>query len=148
MPVSPPPPGSGGPEPPPDLLGEPLFAYGTLLSTTVLREIVGRIVTGPSATLLDYRRFRISGADYPAIVPHPGGQVDGRLYRGLSVAERSRIAEYEGELYVSCRLPVVVAGRSIEASTYVLRDEHRPLLREGDWSLDEYERARRANPPP
>jgi hypothetical protein len=42
----------------------------------------------------------------------------------------------------------VVAGRSIEASTYVLRDEHRPLLREGDWSLDEYERARRANPPP
>jgi len=43
-----------------------------------------------------YARFRVRGEQYPAILPQPGGSVEGMLLRGLTPAQLARLDEYEG----------------------------------------------------
>ena len=118
-------------------LGAPIFAYGTLLRPDIQRAVIGREVAGEPGLLDGYRRYRVAGADYPAIARSPGAHVEGLVYRGLTVAELGRIDDYEGEVYFKERVAVsrgsANTGTKTLAYAYVIRDEHRHLLLNADW---------------
>jgi hypothetical protein len=117
-----------------------LYTYGTLQVPEVIALIVGRRLVGLPARLAGYSRFRIQDRVYPAIVPAPGGNVEGILYPGLELAELERLDHYEGEIYERCELNVLVAGESLPACTYVLRREHLHRLSGEPWDLAHFER--------
>lgn len=61
-----------------------LFCYGTLQSPRVMRAVTGMQFDGTKGELHDYGIFRVRGADFPGIIPKPGGVVCGIIYHSIS----------------------------------------------------------------
>lgn len=106
-----------------------LFAYGTLMWTEVLESVIGRPLAGVPATLAGYRRIRMRGVHYPAVVSSRNDEVAGVLYDGLSEADFRNLDRFEGEEYE--RLTVRVAAS--EAEVYVLSDAWMHLAEDRPW---------------
>lgn len=74
------------------------FFYGTLTDPDVLGLVLGRSdlaeVARP-ATLPGYRRVRVEGETYPALVADPAGEVDGIVVEGLDDEDDRRIRYFE-----------------------------------------------------
>lgn len=93
-----------------------LFAYGTLQFEPVFRAIAGVSRPARTATLKGYVRYRVRGADYPAIVPAESGEVEGILYTGIGRELLQRIDGFEGSLYRRAVVRVQdEQGRNVEA---------------------------------
>jgi len=112
-----------------------LFAYGTLMWPEVLESVIGRSGAGIPASLDGYRRVRIKGAHYPAVVPSRNDTVTGLLYAGLSEGEFRNLDRFEGEEYE--RLSVCVAG--MEAEVYVLSSAWMHLADSRSWNPEDME---------
>lgn len=95
-----------------------LFAYGTLMWPEVLKSVIGRQLEGTPVTLQGYRRLRIKGEQYPAVIPATGDEVGGILYTDLSASEFLHLDRFEGEEYD--RVAVRIDGT--EANLYVLAE--------------------------
>jgi len=118
-----------------------LFVYGTLMTPAVMRAVVGRVPRSEPAELPGFRRYRLRGRVYPAVVPEPGATVAGRLYRDLTPAEIARLDRYEDTFYR--REPVMVRnaqGRKQRAWCYVLPAQARQRLSARPWHRDAFER--------
>lgn len=81
-----------------------LFAYGTLLSASVQRAVIGRAVSGESAELVGFRKTTVQDGNevFPNLVSQPGESVSGHLFE-VTESELSRIDRYEGDLYARHR---------------------------------------------
>lgn len=116
-----------------------LFAYGTLMCEEIMAEVSGSAPASAPASLRGYRRLRVRGEPYPALVADPNGVVEGVLYRNVSGASWKRLDRFEGELYTRETVQVDQGnGEVLEAATYVARPEFRHLLEEVDWDLGEF----------
>ncbi len=112
-----------------------LFAYGTLMWTEVLESVIGRPLAGVPATLPGYRRIRIKGVHYPAVISSGNDEVTGVLYDGLSEADFRNLDRFEGEEYE--RLTVCVAGKAAEV--YVLSPAWMHLADTRSWHPEDME---------
>lgn len=74
-----------------------VFAYGTLRDPNLLAVVLGHVFAGARrpAVIHGFRRAHVEGFDFPAIVPHPGGQIDGILLEGLTPADLVNLDAYE-----------------------------------------------------
>lgn len=116
-----------------------LFAYGTLRFEPVFRAIAGVSRPAQTAILKGYARYRVRGADYPAIVPAESGEVEGMLYTGIGRQLLQRIDGFEGSLYRRAVVRVQDAkGRNIEAWCYLLRQGRRASLSSEPWDRQQY----------
>ena len=118
-----------------------LFVYGTLMTPAVMRAVIGRVPRSEPAELHGYRRYRLRGKVYPAVVPEPGTTVAGRVYHDLTPAEITRLDRYEDAFYR--REPVTVRdaqGREQRAWCYVLPTQARQRLAARPWHRDMFER--------
>ncbi len=118
-----------------------LFVYGTLMTPAVMRAVIGRVPGSEPAELPGYRRHRLRGKVYPAVVPESGATVAGRLYHDLTPAEITRLDRYEDAFYR--RQPVTVRdahGREQQAWCYVLPAQARQRLAARPWRQDAFER--------
>lgn len=116
-----------------------LFVYGTLLCEDILQQVAGDSFQGIAAQLPGYRRARIRGEWYPAIVPDPAAITPGLLYRGLSGRAMARLDRFEGRMYRRQRVRVELTdGSQTQAWTYVLRPKYRALLSGVDWDLQHF----------
>ena len=115
-----------------------LFVYGTLMVPQVMEAVCGHTQKGLDAVLSNHRRRLVRGEVYPAIVPLPGEQVSGLLYRGLSDEEFYRLDNFEGSLYQRRCVEVVVNGQASVAHAYVLRPAFRQRLSDTPWSLQHF----------
>jgi len=122
-----------------------LFAYGTLQLPLILQAVVGGHWPGTPALLQGYARYRVRGKPYPAIVPEPGGNVAGLVYPGVGANEIEQLDRYEGDLYERQTLDVRAGGATLQALTYVLREQHRALLSNESWELGAFEREHLSN---
>ena len=141
------------------------FFYGTLMAP----EVLHRVCHGPAnptfstaqstylktspAILHDYRRHRVKGADYPAILPAPSSNVRGTFVTGLTDGDIYRLDIFEGDEYerrqVTCRLlttlgdPMTgegnVEGDEVRAETYVWI-AGRGRLDDREWDFAEFQR--------
>lgn len=104
------------------------------------------------AILHNYRRHRVKGADYPAIVPHEGSTVRGTYVTGLTDADVWRLDIFEGPEYRRCIVkPRVltqvgdeegegnVEGNEVEAETYIWSAD-RNDLEDREWDFAEFQR--------
>ncbi len=116
----------------------PLFAYGTLLSDHLRQCVLGRATHTRAATLAGYRRVRLRGRAYPAIVATAGASTTGRLVLDLTTADWARLDEYEGALYRREAVQVIAGDvRPMAAVAFVLASGREDLIEAGTWTLDE-----------
>lgn len=116
-----------------------LFAYGTLMCAEIMQQVAGCLPAQLPATLAGYRRCRLRGEEYPAIVGQQGAAVQGVVYLEVPQEAWRRLDRFEGEMYD--RRPVLVdgaGGKSLAADTYVIRDAFARLLLPAEWSYAEF----------
>jgi gamma-glutamylcyclotransferase (GGCT)/AIG2-like uncharacterized protein YtfP len=118
---------------------ENLFAYGTLMCNSIMREVSGCRLSAVPGTLKGYSRRCVRGEHYPAILPHRQGRVAGVLYREVPDAAWERLDRFEGELYVRRRVAVALGdGAVLLAATYVVAPEFLYRLDQADWDFAEF----------
>ncbi|MBK1672149.1 hypothetical protein CKO35_02305 [Ectothiorhodospira shaposhnikovii] len=111
-----------------------LFAYGTLMFDDVMGKVSGSVPPGEPARLRGFRRGKVQGECFPAIVPGREGVVEGWLYRGLTSRDWRRLDRFEGDFYERRRVRVELrGGRTLPAFTYVLRPVFGHRLTAEDW---------------
>lgn len=106
-----------------------LFAYGTLMWPEVLEAVIGRRLQGTPAVVHGYRRLRVRGERYPAVVPSASDSVEGILYGNLGDSEFEHLDRFEGLEYD--RRTALVNG--LEAQLYVLAGAYRHLADRALW---------------
>lgn len=112
-----------------------VFVYGTLLNDEVLEVILGHTPTKCSAQLHGYKRVKVLGQMYPAILPDENSKVDGAILTELTARDLKRLDEYEGLYYERMPVLVSVAGDlSQHCTTYIFRSEYYKLLSSETWS--------------
>lgn len=115
------------------------FAYGTLQVPEVLSRVLGRVPKLAQAQLADYRRGRVLGQSYPAVVAAHGSCVEGAVLFDLRDDEWRRLDAYEGELYERHMVAVTCnSAQTWTASCYVLRPHYARLFDPAPWSLSEF----------
>jgi gamma-glutamylcyclotransferase (GGCT)/AIG2-like uncharacterized protein YtfP len=121
------------------LTGVPaLFVYGTLLFPEVLYAVSGESPDGAAARLAGYERRLVRGAAYPAILPSPGGRVEGWLWRGLSAAALSRVDRFEGTIYRRQSVRVECEGVTAAADTDVVSPRAAWLVTRHAWDPERF----------
>lgn len=76
------------------------FFYGTLMDPELLALVVGREVPGRDtepAVLPGFRRVRVRGATFPALIAAPEAHVEGLAVSGLTERDIDRARFYEGD---------------------------------------------------
>ena len=120
-----------------------VFAYGSLMSESVLQVLLQRLPTMRPAVLRGFRRYKLDGRSYPAVAPHlPSDAVCGVLLCNLSAAEVATLNAFEDPVYERRLVPVwltdIPSSSAVEALAYVQANDEGPMLIR-DWSLGEFE---------
>ncbi len=116
-----------------------LFAYGTLMCPDIMAEVSGLHRPVTSATLRGYRRLRVKGEDYPALLPAAAGFVPGVIYRDITESAWILLDRFEGEMYVRVRAQVELTDGSVAAAqTYVINGGFGACLEEVEWNFAEF----------
>lgn len=114
------------------------FTYGTLMCADIMARVCGVSLSEP-ADVHGFSRHPVRDADYPGIVPQPGGRVAGRLYRDLPEAAWARLDAFEGEMYARQRVSVQpVIGPPLDAWAYIVKPEFSSHLENGDWDYNAF----------
>ncbi|EIE26750.1 AIG2-like protein [Coccomyxa subellipsoidea C-169] len=118
-----------------------VFVYGTLMSEEVVAALIRRAPRQQPAKIRGYRRHRIKGFIFPAIVPaEESDEVNGLVLYGLNCEEMEVFDEFEGEEYYKTdATPILADGSQVDASVYVWQDSARHLLY-GKWDYQEWRR--------
>jgi len=108
----------------------PLFVYGTLQYKPVLNFLLRRVPTCKPAVIRGYRRCRIIGLPYPAVVVDEAESVEGMLLFDLREDEMEVLHDYEGEEYALQEgvEAVMAGGEAATCSLYMWRDEYLDML--------------------
>jgi gamma-glutamylcyclotransferase (GGCT)/AIG2-like uncharacterized protein YtfP len=100
----------------------------------VMEIVAGRRCASQPARLAGFRRRRVRGAVYPALVPDAGETLEGVLWQGLDGPALARIDRFEGAIYERPALDVTLgSGERRGAFVYLLRPEHRSLAGDAPW---------------
>jgi len=112
-----------------------VFTYGSLMFDRVWSKVVGHVWGKTGARLYGYKRRRIRGAMYPALLPGTDDDyVDGIIYLNVGKSDIEILDRFEGEHYqkeiVECEL---ADGSKIIAGVYVFKEKHRNLIEDEEW---------------
>ena len=111
-----------------------LFAYGTLQFPEIMEAVTGRRFPGTEARVSGYRRRRLEARPYPGIVPRPGEETTGRLYREIDAGSLARLDVFEGRIYDRRRILATSAdGSEVVAWAYVVADAFAYLVTPEVW---------------
>lgn len=118
------------------------FFFGTLMDADVRRLILGRDLPAGQvepAVIERFRRVHVARRNYPMLLPHASGWVDGLLAHGLDGDAMRRLMVYEGKEYHL--VPTTVAdlrGHLVKAAAFLsdrsVQPDHRP------WHLETWQR--------
>lgn len=127
-----------------------LFAYGSLMWPAIMARAcqgpdphgLDSLPAAEAALLLGHERWRVRGEDYPGLRPHPGGQVEGRLYRPLPASVWPALDAFEGDEYERVQVEVNLRqGEPVSAWTYRFRVEFVDRLLSEPWRPEDFEGA-------
>jgi gamma-glutamylcyclotransferase (GGCT)/AIG2-like uncharacterized protein YtfP len=118
-----------------------VFCYGTLEFDIVMKKVAGATFPPEAATLIDYARYMVKNAPYPAVIEEPGAVTEGTLFRGLGDHHMRMIDEYEGSLYDRITSEVLTAkGELIKAYIYIVPATRKHFVGRVPWSKEEFTR--------
>jgi gamma-glutamylcyclotransferase (GGCT)/AIG2-like uncharacterized protein YtfP len=121
------------------------FFYGTLMDAAICARVTGTAVTAARlrpATLDDYKIVRVAEQHYPALVPSPGGRVQGRLLRNVGPEAQRRLAIYEDDTYEPKWVRVKGVG-GIKAMALAFVAGPRMQLTDEPWDYEDWCRLHR-----
>jgi len=102
------------------------FAYGSNMDAAQMRTRCPAATPAGTARLPEWR-FSINTRQYATILPEAGAVVHGVLWH-LTPADEQSLDRYEGVargLYSKQFLPVIAAGKTLQAMVYVAADSRR-----------------------
>ncbi len=115
-----------------------LFAYGSLQLPEVFEAVTRQSRDGLPAVLEGFRRTKLKGFGFPAIVPVAGMETSGLVYTALEEDAWRRLDAFEDDFYDRKTVRVRLAsGAVLEAQTYVLSHQFLHLSLDESWSLDD-----------
>lgn len=118
-----------------------LFAYGSLLLPEVFEAVTRQSRDGVPAVLDGFRRTKLKGFGFPAILPEAGMDTSGLIYTALEGAAWRRLDAFEDDFYDRKSVLIRLAsGELLEAQTYVLSHRFLHLSLDESWSLDDLDR--------
>ena len=112
-----------------------VFTYGSLMFDRVWSKVVGDVWVKMGARLYGYKRRKIRGAVYPALIPGTDEDyVDGIIFLNVGKSVIEILDRFEGEHFqketVECEL---ADGRKIIASVYAFKEKYRNLIEDEEW---------------
>jgi gamma-glutamylcyclotransferase (GGCT)/AIG2-like uncharacterized protein YtfP len=114
-----------------------LFAYGTLMCDDIMRSVAGCSLSQTHGLLRNYRRYKVRGEVYPALIASAGGAVEGIVYHDISDIAWRRLDRFEGEMYERRCVNVLLAdGRTETAYTYLIKPEFEGKLVSIEWDFE------------
>lgn len=113
------------------------FVYGTLLCSEIIEKLTAKSFQTTPAILPGYRRYCVSGTDYPAAVKNEISEITGLVIAITDKRSTDIISFYEGEEYKKKKVKVFVDGRMEDAFTFVWAKEN-SLLENRNWDLQEF----------
>jgi hypothetical protein len=119
-----------------------LFAYGVLTSTEVMCALTGANVasSGVAAILSNHRRVKLNSRSYPTVVKAAGSEVVGMVFPNLDSFSWCLIDAFVGVEYVLDNCIVrTLAGDTVQARIFRLRDELSSLGMEEEWDFEEWQ---------
>ena len=116
-----------------------VFTYGSLMFPVVWDRVVQDRYRSGKATIHGFRRLRIRGEHYPALIVNPNADVlAGRVYFDVSASDIARLDHFETSDYARVSIAVTVAGKALAADAYLaLKPE---ALEPLEWSAEIFER--------
>lgn len=88
-----------------------VFTYGSLMFPEVWQRVTGRSAVGEPASLSGFEARCLRDVSYPMLIPVPGAETPGILYRSVDPDALERLDLFEGEEYR--RIRVTVAPRAL-----------------------------------
>jgi hypothetical protein len=105
----------------------------------IMRRVAGCCLSNTHAVLREYRRYKVKGEVYPAIVASEDGLVEGMVYHDIPDGAWLRLDRFEGEMYERRPVNVVLAdGRPETVYAYVIRPEFEVRLDSTEWDLEAF----------
>ena len=114
-----------------------LFVYGSLLFPDLVTALTGKLHKYLPVTLSGFKRLRLKGYDYPAIIEEPGSKVEGFLIENVDEKAMQILTFFEGDEYEKQQVLVDGAKRKINAFTFVWAGNN-SLLESTDWDKNEF----------
>lgn len=115
-----------------------LFAYGSLQLPEVFEAVTRLPRAGCPAVLRGFRRTKLKGFGFPAILADDSLETSGILYHSIENVGWQRLDAFEDDFYERKRVTIELAdGGSCLAWTYVLAERFHHLCLDEPWSLDD-----------
>lgn len=100
-----------------------LFVYGTLKDRGLIQSLLGRSLGDPSVVTMPECQTVISKRGYPVLIPSENVNVEGVVWRGLTVQDFAILDRYEGchvetPVYQREMRKVIIEGKPEEVWVY------------------------------
>ena len=123
-----------------------LFAYGTLMCEDIFQEVAGIIRQPLPAELVGYRRLKVSGEHYPAMIPTEGCCVQGAIYKEVTHSAWNKLDAFEGEFYIRKTVTVTLNnGQTRVAQAYIVHPDFQHQLLKEEWDFSEFLKKQKAD---
>ena len=110
-----------------------------------MREVSGCRLSSATGLLKGYRRLRVRGEAYPAIVPEADCGVPGALYRNVPEPAWERLDKFEGGMYARRQVRIALSdGTMVDADAYVVKPDFMDRLEASEWDYTEFLRSGKA----
>lgn len=119
-----------------------LFAYGSLQLPEIFEAVTQRSQEGVPAVLRGFRRTKLRGFGFPALLPAQGAETPGILYPLLDEDAWRRLDAFEDDFYQRTAVTVHLTDTSLRpAHTYVLAESFLHLSLDASWALNDLDQA-------
>lgn len=116
-----------------------VFVYGSLMSSEVLKALLGRIPLSREGVLYGYNRRFLQDRCYPAIYADAHSAVSGKILSDLTPAECKLLDAFEDDCYELKEVEIVLDKSGTEkAFAYTLPPKNKNQLTDRDWSFEHF----------
>jgi len=123
-----------------------LFAYGTLMSRGIMREVSGFQLSNMPGRLKGYSRRSVKYETDPALLPDKESRVASMVYRNVPNSGWERFDRFEGKMYACQIVPIELNdGVRWRAVTYIVQPNFLDCLDQSDWDFADFLRNGKAS---
>ncbi len=107
----------------------------------VISKLLDREIAGAPANIYEYKRVRVAGKRYPAIikVSNKNSFVKGVVHKDITSEEMDLLNTFEDDFYQLIKVNVELENREIlEALTYIIQKENLHFTSAQEWNREDF----------
>lgn len=114
-----------------------IFVYGSLLFPELVTALTGNSFIYSPAILYGFKRFRVKGCDFPAIIEETRSKTEGLLIENVDEKSMEILSFFEGDEYREEKVTIFISDKEITAITFIWGAD-KSLLVNRDWDANEF----------